>query len=195
MISVVPRRRCDMASDLTTSSVTAPPALRRMCASPSFSPRAAKMSSRESIQATIASRRTGRISIWRWPWRAVNATLFATSSSITSTAENDIEVVSALLAPGSNPLHAAFTIGRPLGIAVVHKQHELPGPVRRRVRAVAAIDVHAGHDGCVGEAKPPLVAVPLVEPERLAGLESGGAVHVRTAIRRLGPHVAALRVL
>src|SRR5260221_90410 len=58
-----------------------------MRASPSRRPSAAKMSSRESMHATIASRRDGRTSRWRCPWRAVNEALFAMSSSITSTPE------------------------------------------------------------------------------------------------------------
>ena len=57
--SRVPSRRCEIASERITSSVTTPPALRSTCASPSPSPSAAKTSSRESMQVTIASRRLG----------------------------------------------------------------------------------------------------------------------------------------
>ena len=54
--SRVPSLRWEIASERITSSVMTPPALRRMCASPSPRPSAAKTSSRESMQVTIASR-------------------------------------------------------------------------------------------------------------------------------------------
>ena len=57
--SRVPSRRWEIASERITSSVMTPPALRSTCASPSPSPSAAKTSSRESMQVTIASRRLG----------------------------------------------------------------------------------------------------------------------------------------
>ena len=44
-----------MMSDRTTSSVTSPPALRRMCASPVRRPSASLTSSRASMQATTTS--------------------------------------------------------------------------------------------------------------------------------------------
>src|SRR5688572_12588953 len=94
-----------------------------------------------------------------------------------------------------DPLHPAFTIGRPFGIAIIDQDHELPRPMWRWVRAVVAVDAHARHDGGVRESKPPLVAEPLVEPDRLAGLESGCPQFVWPAVRRLGAHVAALGIL
>ena len=57
--SVVPSMRCEISSDRTMSSVTMPPALRMMWASPMWRPRSAKRSRRASMQATTAIRRTG----------------------------------------------------------------------------------------------------------------------------------------
>ena len=57
--SRVPSRRWETASERITSSVMTPPALRSTCASPSPRPSAAKTSSRESMQVTIARRRLG----------------------------------------------------------------------------------------------------------------------------------------
>ena len=59
MTSRVPSLRWEIASERITSSVMTPPALRRMWASPSMSPSAAKTSRRESIHVTIASRLVG----------------------------------------------------------------------------------------------------------------------------------------
>ena len=56
MISRVPNARCDRHSERITSSVTTPPALRMMWASPRARPRIPKIGMRESMQATIAAR-------------------------------------------------------------------------------------------------------------------------------------------
>jgi hypothetical protein len=55
MISRVSSLRCEIASERITSSVTTPPALRMMCASPFSRPRMAKISIRESMQVTTAT--------------------------------------------------------------------------------------------------------------------------------------------
>ena len=55
MISRVPSLRWEIASERMTSSVTTPPALRMMCASPFLRPSRAKMSMRESMQVTTAT--------------------------------------------------------------------------------------------------------------------------------------------
>lgn len=77
------RIRCEIASDLITSSVTTPPALRRMWAWPSSRPSAAKTSRRESMHVTIARRSVGWMSTW---WATWLVWLCASSSSITSIA-------------------------------------------------------------------------------------------------------------
>src|SRR6266542_4144061 len=92
------------------------------------------------------------------------------------------------------PLHPALAVGGPLGIGVVDEQHELTAPMRCGIRAVVPIDVDPGHDAGVLESEPPLVAIPLVETDRLAGLEAGCAVLVRAPVRGLWAHVAALRI-
>ena len=55
MISSVPSRRCEIASERISSSVTTPPALRMTCASPSSSPSTFAGRSRASMQATTAT--------------------------------------------------------------------------------------------------------------------------------------------
>src|SRR4051794_28247122 len=59
-ISSVPRKRCEMVSERSTSSVTTPPALRITWASPTVSPRMSNRSRRASMHATMATRRSGR---------------------------------------------------------------------------------------------------------------------------------------
>jgi hypothetical protein len=59
MISCVPNSRCEIASDLISSSVITPPALRITCASPSCSPRRPYGFRRASMHATIATRFAG----------------------------------------------------------------------------------------------------------------------------------------
>ena len=55
MISVVPSRRWEIASERISSSVTTPPALRITCASPSSSPSTRVGMRRASMQATTAT--------------------------------------------------------------------------------------------------------------------------------------------
>jgi hypothetical protein len=59
-ISSVPSRRWEIASDRISSSVTTPPALRMMCASPSRKPRMAYGFRRASMHASTASFLAGR---------------------------------------------------------------------------------------------------------------------------------------
>jgi hypothetical protein len=59
-ISSVPSRRCEALSERIASSVTSPPALRMMCASPRSSPSIGKRSIRVSMQASTATLRRGR---------------------------------------------------------------------------------------------------------------------------------------
>ena len=81
--SRVPSRRWETASERITSSVMTPPALRRTCASPSPRPSAAKTSSRESMQVTIASLRLGRTSRCLAGSEAAKSRFAASSSSTT----------------------------------------------------------------------------------------------------------------
>ena len=60
MISSVPSRRCEIASERIASSVTTPPALRITWASPSSSPSSAAGSRRASMHATTATCLAGR---------------------------------------------------------------------------------------------------------------------------------------
>ena len=55
MISSVPSRRWEIASERSVSSVTTPPALRITCASPSSRPRTRVGIRRASMQATTAT--------------------------------------------------------------------------------------------------------------------------------------------
>ena len=55
MTSRVSSSRCERTRERSTSSVSSPPALRRICASPESSPKIRKVSMRESIQVTIAT--------------------------------------------------------------------------------------------------------------------------------------------
>ena len=55
MTSLVPSSRWLMASERSASAVTAPPALRMTCASPSAKSNTLAGSSRASMQATIAT--------------------------------------------------------------------------------------------------------------------------------------------
>ena len=59
MISSVPSRRCEIASERISSSVMTPPALRITCASPSSSPSRPYGFRRASMQATTATLRPG----------------------------------------------------------------------------------------------------------------------------------------
>jgi hypothetical protein len=60
MTSVVFSSRWEMISDLITSSLTTPPALRMTCASPGLSPSSEYTSSRASMQAITATPLAGR---------------------------------------------------------------------------------------------------------------------------------------
>src|SRR5581483_8975564 len=83
MISSVPSRRWEIASDRISSSVTTPPALRITCASPSLRPRSAYGLSRASMQARTTMPFAGGIG--RSPRSNVSAyrSALARSSSVT----------------------------------------------------------------------------------------------------------------
>ena len=83
MISSVPSRRWEIASERISSSVTTPPALRITCASPSVNPSAPAGSSRASMHATTATFFAGGRGSEPLSKREAYASLLATSSSVT----------------------------------------------------------------------------------------------------------------